>query len=118
MGSSSPVKSANLHIVDSYAAILCRRHGTMCIHWSLHNAGFQEVNEGQVLIKVMIGTLSLEQFQVVLERMRARCPLAVQTLDREGRLPFEVAYRLQCPELVLNVLLREYPDALLMIAHV
>jgi len=60
-----------------------------------------------------VGKLRTEHLQMLLEFMIAAEPGSLRALDRDGLFPLQVATQLNFPDLVINVLLRQYPDALL-----
>jgi len=97
-------------ILQSYAGMLARRYDLLCLHSILQNAVFIEQDEE---FQLPVGRLNTEQLQTLLEFAAAAERGSIRALDSDGLLPLQVACKLDFPDLVLNVLLRSYPDALL-----
>ena len=97
-------------ILQSYAGMLARRYGLLCLHSVLQDAAFIEQDDE---FQLPVGRLNTEQLQTLLEFTAAAERGSIRALDNDGLLPLQVACQLNFPDLVLNVLLRSYPDALL-----
>ena len=96
--------------------MLAQRDGLLCLHSVLQDTAFTDVaaadgNDEEFVLPV--GKLNTEHLQKLLEFLIAAEPGSLRTLDSEGLLPLQVASQLNYPDLVLNALLRPYPDALL-----
>jgi len=105
--------SIGKHILQSYAGKLARRHGLFCLHAVLQDALFTDGGDEE--FQLPVGKLNTEQLQMLLKFLIAAEPGSMRTLDVHGLLPLQVASELNFPDLVLNVLLRPYPAALLLI---
>jgi len=102
---------AHRFILQTYSQPLVQRHGPLCVHSVLRDAVFTGGNDGK--FQLPVGKLSTEQLQILLEHLIVAEPGSLRTLDGEGLLPLQVASQLNFPGLVINVLLRPYPGALL-----
>ena len=115
---SSEVKaSIRQHILQYYAGLLAQRDGFLCLHSVLQDTAFIDVADDgndEELFQLAVGKLSTEHLQKLLEYIIALEPGSVRALDRDGMLPLQVASQLNFPDLVINVLLRPYPGALLL----
>jgi len=60
-----------------------------------------------------VGKLRTEHLQMLLEFMIAAEPGSLRALDGDGLFPLQVATQLHFPDLVINAVLRQYPEALL-----
>ena len=103
--------SIRQHILQTYARVLAQHDGLLCLHSVLQNAAFIDGNDDE--FELPVGKLNTEHLQMLLEFMVAAEPGSVRTLDSDGLLPLQVASQLNFPDLVLNILMRSYPDALL-----
>ena len=110
--SCSEVKaSIRQHILQTYAGMLAQRDGLLCLHSVLQDVTFIAGNDKE--FELPVGKLNTEHLQMLLEFIVAAEPGSVRTLDSDGLLPLQVASQLKFPDLVLNILMRSYPDALL-----
>jgi len=103
-------------ILQVYAGMIAQRDGLLCLHAVLQDSTFIHGNEedgNEKKSRLEAGTLNMESLQSLLEYLIAAEPGSVRALDRDGWLPLQVACQRNFPDLVLNVLLRSYPDALL-----
>ena len=67
-----------------------------------------------LIAELPIGMLTSEDLQILLEYMISNEPGSIRALDGNGLLPLQVASQLNfLPDLVIYVLLRPYPDALI-----
>ena len=105
--------SIRQHILQTYAGMLAQRDGLLCLHSVLQDTTFMEGNNDE--FQLAVGKLNTEYLQILLERIIAAEPGSVRALDRDGLLPLQVARQRNFPDLVLNVLLRPYPEALLLL---
>jgi len=105
--------SIRQHILQTYAGMVAQRDGLLCLHSVLQVATFIEGNDEE--FQLPVGKLNTEYLQILLGYIFAAEPGSVRALDRDGLLPLQVARQLNFPDLVLNVLLRPYPDALLLL---
>jgi len=109
--------SIRQHILQSYAGMIAQRDGLLCLHSVLQDAAFTDVsddgNDEEFVLPV--GKLNTEHLQKLLEYIIAMEPGSVRTLNIDGLMPLQVASQLNYPDLVLNALLRPYPDALLLL---
>ena len=101
------------HILQSYAGVLAQRDGLLCLHSVLQDTTFMEGNDDE--FQLPVGKLTTEYLQILLGYIIAAEPGSVRALDRDGLLPLQVARQRNFPDLVLNVLLRPYPEALLLL---
>ena len=97
-------------IIQCYAQVLAQRDGLLCVHSVLQETFIDGDDEE---FELPVGKLNTEHLQKLLERIIAAEPGSVRALDSDGLLPLQVASQLNFPDLVINVLLRPYPDALL-----
>lgn len=109
------VASIRKHILQCYGEMLAHRNGLLCIHCVLQDVTFTALaddgnDEG---FELPVGKLSTEHLQMLLEFMIAAEPGSLRAVDSDGLFPFQVATQLNFPDLVINVVLRQYPDALL-----
>ena len=109
--------SIRQHILQSYAGVLAQRDGLLCLHSVLQDAAFTDVADdgNNEEFELPMGKLNTEHLQKLLEYILAMEPGSVRALNSDGLLPLQVASQLNFPELVLNALLRPYPDALLLL---
>ena len=105
--------SIGQHILQSYAGMLVQRYGLLCLHSVLQDAAF--IDSDNEKFQLPVGKLNTEYLQILLEYVIAAEPGSVRTLDRDDLMPLQVASQLNYPDLVLNVLLRPYPGALLLL---
>jgi len=105
--------SIQQRILQAYAGLLAQRDVLLCLHSVLQNTTFIDGNDEE--FQLPIGKLNTEYLQSLLEYIIAVEPGSVRALDIDGLLPLQVARQLNFPDLVLNVLLRPYPDALLLL---
>ena len=117
--SSIPIgvrNSIRQRILQAYAGMIAQRDGLLCLHSVLQDATFIEGNNDDEF-QLPVGKLNTEYLQSLLEYIIAAEPGSVRALDRDGLLPLQVvvARRRIFPDLVLNVVLRPYPDALLLL---
>jgi len=110
--------SIRQHILQIYAGMLIQRDGLHCLHSVLQDAAFTELaaddgsdNEFQL----PVGKLNTEHLQNLLEYIIAAEPGSVRALNGDGLLPLQAACLLNFPALVLHVVLRPYPGALLVL---
>jgi len=110
---SDPIR---IHIIQSiiqcYAQVLAQRDGRQCVHNLLCNTAF---THDTGFFRVPIGNLDAQDLQTLLGRLIAAEPGSVRALDRDGLVPVQVACQLNFPALVIHVLLRPYPGALLLL---
>jgi len=99
------------HILQAYAGLLVQGQGIFCLHSVLQNAIFTGVEAEKYHLSV--GTLTNEHLQILLEHLILAEPGSLRALDANGLLPLQAACQSQFPDLVINVLLRPYPGALL-----
>jgi len=117
--SRSGVKaSIGQHILQSYSEMIAQRDGPLCLHSVLQGTAFAHVaaadgNDKEFVLPV--GKLNAEDLQKLLEYIIAMEPGSVCALNGDGMMPLQVASQLNFPDLVLNVLLRPYPGALLVL---
>jgi len=109
-GVKAPIRQ---HILQPYAGMMAQRDGVLCLHSVLQDATFIEGTDDQ--FHLLVGKLNTEYLQILLECIIAAEPGSVRALDIDGLLPLQVARQLNFPDLVLNVLLRPYPEALLIL---
>jgi len=110
--------SIGQHILQSYAGMLAQRDGLLCLHSVLHGAAFTDVADddgNNEEFELPVGKLNTEHLQKLLEYTIAMEPGSVLALNSDGLMPLQVASQLNFPDLVLNALLRPYPDALLLL---
>ena len=109
--------SIRQHILHAYAGVLAQRDGLLCLHSVLQDAAFTDVadDENNVEFELAVGKINTEQLQMLLEFLIAAEPGSLRAVDDNGLLPLHVARQLNFPDLILNVLLRPYPDALLLL---
>jgi len=103
--------SIRKHILHAFAGVLAQRDGLLCLHYVLQDAAFVDGNDDE--FELPVGKLNTEHLQMLLEFIDAAEPGSVRTLDIDFLLPLQVASQLNFPDLVLNILMRSYPDALL-----
>ena len=118
LGLYSGVKgSIRQHILQAYAGMIAQRDGLLCLHSVLRNAVFTEDFVALVLrrFQLPVGKLNTEYLQSLLEYIIALQPGSVRALNSDGLLPLQVAWQMDFPDLALFVLLRPYPDALLLL---
>jgi len=99
------------HILQVYAGLIVQSQGIFCLHSILQNAVFAD-RDGKKF-QLPVGKLSTEYLQTLLEYVIVAEPGSLRALDANGLLPLQVACQLRFPDLVINVVLRPYPDALL-----
>ena len=102
---------ARKFILQTYSQQLVQRHGPLCVHSVLRDAVFTDGDDEE--FQLPVGKLSTEHLQILLEHLIVAEPGSLRALDNEGLLPLQVASQLNFPDLVINVLLRPYPGALL-----
>ena len=102
---------AHRFILQTYSQPLVQRHGPLCVHSVLRDAVFTDGDDEE--FQLPVGKLSTEQLQILLEHLIVAEPGSLRALDGENLLPLQVASQLNFPDLVINVLLRPYPGALL-----
>ena len=110
--------SIRQHILQTYAGMIAQRDGLLCLHSVLQDAAFTDAaddDEADEEFELPVGTLNTEHLQKLLEYIIAMEPGSVRALNSDGLLPLQVASQLNYPDLVLNALLRPYPDALLLL---
>ena len=97
--------------------MLAQRDGLLCLHSVLQDAAFTDVADdgNDEEFELPVGKLNTEHLQKLLEYIIALEPGSVRALDNDGLLPLQVACQLNFPDLVINVLLRPYPGALLLL---
>jgi len=108
------VVRARSFILQTYSQQLVQRHGPLCVHSVLRDAVFTD-GDDEELFQLPVGKLSTEHLQILLEYFIVAEPSSLCALDNEGLLPLQVATQLNLPDLVINVLLRPFPDALLLL---
>ena len=108
--------SIRKHIIQAYAGMIAQRDGHLCLHSVLQDAAFTvgADDEADEEFELPVGKLNTEHLQKLLEYIIAIEPGSLRALDRDGRLPWQVATQLNFPDLVLYILLRPYPEALLL----
>jgi len=104
-------------ILQAYAGVLTQRDGLLCLHSVLQDAAFTDVADvgNEEEFELPVGKLNMEDLQKLLEYIIAMEPGSVCALNSDGLMPLPVASQLNFPALVLNALLRPYPDALLLL---
>ena len=109
--------SIRQHILQSYAGMIAQRDGLLCLHSVLQDAAFTDVADdgNDEEFELPVGKLNTEHLQKLLEYIIAMEPGSVRALNNDGLMPLQVASQLNYPALVLNALLRPYPDALLLL---
>ena len=98
--------------------MIAQRDGLLCLHSVLQDAAFTDGDaddEADEEFELPVGKLNTEHLQKLLEYIIAAEPGSVRALDSDGLMPLQVASQLNFPDLVLNALLRPYPDALLLL---
>ena len=65
--------------------------------------------------ELTVGRGGAEFLQILLESLIVAQPGSIRARNSTGLLPLQVASELDFPDLVVNVLLRPYPGALLLI---
>ena len=112
------VVSIRLFLLQSYAGLLIQRNGPLCVHSVLQDVTFipeNNIPEGNedLIARLPIGMLTSEDLQILLEHMISNEQGSIRALDNNGLLPLQVASQLELlPDLVIYVLLRPYPGAL------
>ena len=96
--------------------MLAHRNGLLCIHSVFQDMAFTALaddgNDGE--FELPVGKLlSTEHLQMLLEFMIAAEPGSLRTVDSDGLFPLQVATQSNFPDLVIYVVLRQYPDGLL-----
>ena len=75
-----------------------------------------ESSNEDLIAKLTVGKLTSEDLQILLEYMIVNELGSICALNSDGLLPLQVASQLNSlPDLVIYVLLRPYPDALLLL---
>jgi len=105
--------SIRQQILQAYAGMIAQRDGLLCLHSVLRNAVFTDGDNEE--FQLPVGKLNTEYLQSLLEYIIALQPGSVRAMDHDGLFPLQVAWQMDFPDLVLNVLLRPYPGALLLL---
>ena len=109
-----PVAAIRRFILQAYAGMLAQRDGLLCLHQCLQDVTFLG-GEDSNRFELPVGRVDTEILQILLECLLVAQPGSIRARNGTGLLPLQVASELNFPDLVVNVLLRPYPGALLLL---